>query len=105
MSKNILNFTWSLLLLPIARFIMIIMQSLSDDEQRGVLGEVLADQLQVILEYVQVIPSMQQQLRTMNERLSDVEYMMKVHEVDIKQIRRQLAWILKTPAIYRVYLI
>jgi hypothetical protein len=70
---------------------MIIMQSLSDDEQRGVLGEVLADQLQVILEYVQVIPSMQQQLRTMNERLSDVEYMMKVHEVDIKQIRRQLA--------------
>ncbi|HTB49183.1 MAG TPA: hypothetical protein VK712_03815 [Verrucomicrobiae bacterium] len=67
------------------------MQSLSDDEQRGVLGEVLADQLQVILEYVQVIPSMQQQLRTMNERLSDVEYMMKVHEVDIKQIRRQLA--------------
>ncbi len=73
------------------------MQSLNEDEQRQVLGEVLADQLKVILEYVQEIPGIKQKLYEVDDRLINVEnrlivieYIVKVHEADIKYLRRAL---------------
>ena len=66
------------------------MQSLSDSEQREVLGEVLADQLQAILEYVQEIPFIKQEISDIKDRLTSVEQIVKRHEVDIRQIRHQL---------------
>jgi DNA repair ATPase RecN len=67
------------------------MQSLSDDERRQVLGEVLSDQLQAILEYVQEIPFIKQEIHEVKERLTSVEQIVKGHEVDIRQIRQHLA--------------
>jgi hypothetical protein len=67
------------------------MQSLSDDERRQVLGDVLSDQLQAILEYVQEIPSIKRKLYEVDERLIEVERIVKVHELDIRQIRQYLA--------------
>jgi len=67
------------------------MQSLSHDEQRQVLGEVLADQLQAILEYVQEIPFIKRKMEAMDERLIEVERITRAHEVDIRYIRSKLA--------------
>ena len=66
------------------------MQSLNEEEQRQVLGEVLSDQLNAILEYVQEIPGIKRKLTQVDERLIEVERMVRVHEVDIRQIRRHL---------------
>jgi hypothetical protein len=67
------------------------MQSLSDDEKKEVLGEVLSDQLQAILEYVQEIPLIKQKLYEVDNRLIEVERVVKIHELDIRQIRQQFA--------------
>ena len=74
------------------------MQSLNDDEQRQVLGEVLADQLQAILEYVQEIPDIKYRLQNVEEkvtridnRLIIVERIARDHEADLKMIKQQLA--------------
>lgn len=66
------------------------MQSLSDDERREVLGEVLADELKAIHEYVKDIPNIKQKLDNMDLRLTEVERIGKVHEIDIRQIRQHL---------------
>lgn len=66
------------------------MQSLDDEERKEVLGEVLADKLDAILEYVQEIPGIKRQLRDVDEHLGEVERIVKVHEVDIQQIRQHL---------------
>lgn len=66
------------------------MQSLSDDERQGILGEVLFDELKAIREYVSEIPAIKQDLREVKERLSEVERIVKIHEVDIRQIRQHL---------------
>lgn len=67
------------------------MQSLDEDERREVLGEVLADQLQAILEYVQEIPFIKREISEIKERLTSVERIVKGHELDIRQIRQHLA--------------
>lgn len=74
------------------------MQSLSDDERRGVLGEVLLDELKAIREYVQDIPVIKQKLREIDSRLINVEdrlivveAVVKSHVTEIKQLRQQLA--------------
>ncbi len=74
------------------------MQSLSDDEQRHILGEVLADQLKAILEYVQEIPDVKRRLGSLetkvdkvDSRLIVVEAIVKDHEIELKAIKRQLA--------------
>lgn len=69
---------------------VITMQSLNEDEQRQVLGEVLADQLQAILEYVKDIPLIKRELHEVKERLTEVERIVRIHEVDIRQIRDHL---------------
>lgn len=67
------------------------MQSLSDDERKGVLGEVLFDELKAIREYVQDIPLIKQKLQEVDERLIRVEQIVAGHEVDIKYLRHRLA--------------
>ncbi len=81
------------------------MQSLNDDERREVLGEVLADELKVIHEYVQDIPLIKQKLAEVDQRLIRVEDRLVVveavtraheavtraHSADIKYLMRQLS--------------
>ncbi len=70
---------------------MTTMQSLSDDERKLVLGEVLADELRVIREYVEEVPALRAELREVHikvdeidERLIVVEHVVKAHERNIQ---------------------
>lgn len=72
------------------------MQSLNDNERKAVLGEVLADELKAILEYVKNVPAMQEELHqvhaTVNDisdRLNVLEHIVKEHESEIKQLQRR----------------
>jgi hypothetical protein len=74
------------------------MQSLNDDERKDVLGEVLADELKVITEYVKDVPLVRQELHQVhatvneiNERLTVIEHVVREHESDIKQLKRKVA--------------
>ena len=67
------------------------MFDLTDDEKRQVLGEVLTDQLQAILEYVKEIPGMKDRLDTIEGRLETIEYRLDMHEVDLLYLRQKLA--------------
>lgn len=74
------------------------MQSLSDDEEKQILGEVLADKLDAILEYVKDVPAMGQELHkvhaTVNEisdRLTVIEHVVREHESEIKHLKREAA--------------
>lgn len=78
--------------------IMTNMQSPNDDERKEALGEVLADELKAILEYVKDVPAMQNELHqvhaTVNDisdRLSVLEHVVKDHESEIKQLRPRAA--------------
>jgi hypothetical protein len=73
------------------------MHHLSDDDRKLVLGEVLADQLDLILEYVKEIPTMKKELQEMHTKVDEIdtrliviEHVVKEHEKDIKQINFQL---------------
>lgn len=66
------------------------MQSLSDDERKDVFGEILLDELKAIREYVSEIPAIKQKLNEVDQRLIEVERIVKIHEVDIRQIRQHL---------------
>ena len=76
------------------------MQSLDDDddERNQVLGEVLADELKAIHEYVKDIPIIKQELHQVkatanevNDRLSIIENVVKDHESDIRSLKRKTA--------------
>lgn len=74
------------------------MQSLSDDERKEVLGEVLADELKAIREYVQDVPEIKQKVRNIdatvseiNDRLSVIENVVREHELDIKNLKAKAA--------------
>jgi hypothetical protein len=67
------------------------MQSLNEDERRAVLGEVLADQLKAILEYVSEIPGIKNRLEGIETRLSNVENILTMHDEDIRYLRQHLA--------------
>jgi len=74
------------------------MQSLSDDERKEALGEVLSDELKAILEYVKDLPSLQQELHqvhaTVNDisdRLNVIEHVVKDHESEIKSLKHNAA--------------
>lgn len=66
------------------------MQSLSDDERQEILGEVLFDELKAIREYVEDLPAIKQRLTEVDERLIEVERIVKIQEIDIRQIRHHL---------------
>ena len=67
------------------------MQSLSDDEKRQVLGEVLSDQLQAILEYVKEIPDIKRRITTIEEDVADIKITLQMHELDIRYLRSKIA--------------
>ena len=78
--------------------IILNMQSLNDDERKEVLGEVLADELKAIREYVEDIPEIKQKVHkidaTVNEingRLATIESVVKDHESDIRSLKRKVA--------------
>ena len=56
------------------------MQSLSDDERKAALGEVLADELKVILEYVQEIPSIKRSVTVCQADIAELK-------TDIKAVK------------------
>jgi uncharacterized protein YaaN involved in tellurite resistance len=74
------------------------MQSLDDDERKEVLGEILADELKAIGEYVKDVPKIQQEVHQihatvddMNDRLKVFEVVLKEHEADIRSLKRKAA--------------
>jgi hypothetical protein len=74
------------------------MKSLSDNERKEVLGEVLADELKVISEYVKDIPKVKEEVHQVhatvddiNERLTVLEHVMKSHEIDIRYLKHKAA--------------
>lgn len=74
------------------------MQSLNDDERKEVLGNVLADELKAIHEYVSEIPLIKQELHQVkaitldnNERLKVLEQVVKGHEKDLKYLKSKIA--------------
>lgn len=74
------------------------MKSLSDDERKEVLGEVLADELKAINEYVKDIPKVKEEVHQvlatvddLNERLTVMEHVIKSHEVDIRYLKHKTA--------------
>lgn len=66
------------------------MQSLSDEERREVLGEVLADELKAIHEYVRDIPLIFARLDKIDARLDSVENVTQMHEADIAYLRKEI---------------
>ncbi|HUD06138.1 MAG TPA: hypothetical protein VMR18_04475 [Candidatus Saccharimonadales bacterium] len=74
------------------------MQSLNDDERKEVLGEVLADELKAIREYVEDVPDIKQKVHKIdatvneiNDRLSTIENVVKEQESDIRTLKRKVA--------------
>ena len=73
------------------------MQSLNDDERREVLGEILADELQAIGEYVQDIPTIKRQVVQMHDKLDSLEsrfgvfeHLVKTHDQQIIQLQNPI---------------
>jgi predicted nucleic acid-binding Zn-ribbon protein len=75
------------------------MQSLNDDERKAALGEVLADELKVIKEYVEDVPDIKLKVHKIdatvseiNDRLSVLENVVKEHETDIRKLKAKQAF-------------
>ena len=66
------------------------MQSLDDDERRAILGEVLADQLQVILEYVSDIPEMKRDIAVLKTDVTELKSDMKIVKLTLIDNDRRL---------------
>ena len=64
---------------------MLAMQSLNDDERKAVLGEVLADELKAISEYVKDVPAMQQELHQVHAAVDDISDRLKVIEYVVRE--------------------
>lgn len=67
------------------------MQGLNEDEERQVLGEILADKLTVFEEYLRAImitqediPIMEEGIRSINDKLTVFESILKEHEKDLR---------------------
>jgi len=54
------------------------MQSLSDDERKEVLGEVLADELKLITEYVKDVPLAMRKIDSLGQDMKEVKSDIKV---------------------------
>lgn len=65
------------------------MQSLSDDERKEVLGEVLHGELQAILEYVKEIPGIQRDLRHVQVDVAELKQDMQVVKAAITDLSKQ----------------
>ncbi len=66
------------------------MQSLDDDERKKVLGEVLADELKVIREYVQDLPEIKRDVETLKEDVAELKADMKTVKAAVTDQSKQL---------------
>ena len=64
------------------------MQSLDDKERKAVLGEVLADELKVIMEYVAGVPRIERKVATLEKDMHHVKSDIKV----IKAVVTDISW-------------
>lgn len=74
------------------------MQSLNDDERKDVLGEVLADELKAIREYVEDVPKVKEEVHQVHAKVDDIDDRLKVieavvkhQETDIRKLKKQAA--------------
>lgn len=67
------------------------MQSLNNDERKQVLGEILSDELKVILEYVKDVPIIKRQVDKLKEDMTEVRSDIKVIKVAVTDMSRQLS--------------
>lgn len=72
------------------------MQSLNDNERSDVLGEVLADELKVIKEYVQEVPKVTQELHhvtsmveVISDKLTVISAVVKDHEIALRKLSQK----------------
>lgn len=63
---------------------------LSDDEEKRLLGEILSDKLQVILEYVEDIPAIKKDVRTLKTDVAELKSDMKVVKAVLTDHSQQL---------------
>jgi hypothetical protein len=66
------------------------MQSLSDDERKEVLGEVLSEELKLILEYVSGVPRIERKVGRLEKDMSEVKSDVKVIKAAVTDISQQL---------------
>lgn len=65
------------------------MQSLSDDERKEVLGEVLADELKLITEYVKDVPLAIRKIDSLGQDMKEVKSDIKVIRAAVTDISQQ----------------
>jgi hypothetical protein len=66
------------------------MQSLNDKERKEVLGEVLSDELKVIMEYVKDVPYIKRKVDTLEKDIQEVKSDIKVVKAVVTNMGRQL---------------
>ena len=64
------------------------MHSLSEEQEKQVLGELLADKLQAILEYVSEIPSIKEDIKTIKSDLKNLSEKVDGYGVDIRYLQK-----------------
>lgn len=65
------------------------MQSLNDDERKEALGEILADELKVITEYVKDVPLVKQELKALKDDVRALKSDIKVVKAAVTDMSRQ----------------
>jgi septal ring factor EnvC (AmiA/AmiB activator) len=65
------------------------MQSLSDNERREVLGEVLHDELQAIFELVKGVPAIRQELHQVQADIADLKQDMRVVKAAVTDLSKE----------------
>lgn len=73
------------------------MQSLNDDERSAILGEVLTDELRVIIEYVQDVPLLTHELKRIvrvvegiSENVTVISAVVKDHEIALQALNQKV---------------
>lgn len=66
------------------------MQSLSDDERKAVLGEVLADELKAIKEYVKDVPVLKQDTQVIKNDVTELKSDMKIVKAAVTDLSKQV---------------
>lgn len=74
------------------------MQDTTDDERKDMLGEVLADELKAISEYVKDVPKIQEEVHQIHAKVDDMsdqcnafKHVLKEHEEEIRPLKHKLA--------------
>jgi peptidoglycan hydrolase CwlO-like protein len=65
------------------------MQSLSDDERKEVLGEVLAHELSAIHDLVKDVPSIKKDVHDLKESVDELQSDMKIVKAAVTDVSRQ----------------